>query len=93
MATSRNRKKKQMTDEDIQRFFNTLDNNERDPTDSERSDKEDPLNNKSNSDAEAIDDVDEETIENDEDNENICLIDPSTPRAETSIARFECYFR
>ena len=77
MATSRNRKKKQMTDEDIQRFFNTLDNNERDPTDSERCDKEDPLNNKSNSDAEAIDDVDEETIENDEDNENICLIDPS----------------
>ena len=36
MATSRKLKKKQMTDEDSQRFFNTLGNSERDLTDSER---------------------------------------------------------
>ena len=36
MATSRILKKKQMTDEDSQRFFSTLGNNERGLTDSER---------------------------------------------------------
>ena len=91
MATSRKLKKKQMTDEDSQRFFSTLGNNERGLTDSERW-NEDPLNNKINSDTKALDDVDEGTTENKEDNENIST-DPSTLRAKKSVARCECYFK
>ena len=93
MATSVKRKKKQITDEDIQRFVNTLDDNEGNLTDSGRYDEEDPLNNECNSDVEAIDDEDEEITENEEDIENIRSIELILPRAETSIARFECYCR
>ena len=84
MATSRKRKtrkcrKNQITDEDIQIFIDTLDDNVGNFTDSEIYDKEDPLNNESNSYVEAIDDVDEETTKN-EDTENIRSIDPPPVR-------------
>ena len=71
-----------MTDEDIQRFIDNLDDDDGNFTDSKRYDEEDPLNNQSNSDVEAVDDVDEEITKNEEDNENIRSIDPPLVRKQ-----------